>query len=90
MKHFCREASRLASDGYERDLSLIERIRLRLHLWMCRPCRNYHFNLSVLDRLMTNIRRHADEHAPCLSESERQRILQLLQQEERRDSRPDL
>jgi len=81
MKHYCREASRLSSDAYERELSLIERIRLRLHLWMCGACRNYVFNLKILNRALAGIRRHADERAPCLSDQARQRILESLQQE---------
>lgn len=80
MKHFCREASRLASDAFERRLTLAERLRLRLHLWMCHPCSSYAFNLGALDRLMQQLRRHADEKAPCLSGEQKQRIEQFLQQ----------
>jgi len=88
MKHYCREASRLASDAFERELSLIERVRLRLHLWMCEACRNYTFNLGILERALAGIRRHADERAPCLSGKERQRIERALQEAVSSDPNP--
>jgi len=79
MKHFCREASRLMSDGYERELSLAERIRLRLHLWMCDACNNYGINLKLMRRLLGEMRTQADKRAPCLSEKDRQHILAGVQ-----------
>lgn len=82
MKHFCREVSQLVSDGYDRELSLPERMRVRLHLWMCRPCNNYSGNLALLERLFDGIRQRADDHAPCLSDKDRQRILEALRQSE--------
>lgn len=75
MKHFCHEASRLLSDRYERELTLAERLHLRLHLWMCGKCSNYGANLQLMDRLCAELRRTADTHAPCLSEKDKQRIL---------------
>jgi len=79
MKHFCREASRLASDAYERDLTLLERFRFRTHLLMCKACANYAFNLDILNRIFSSMHRHADEHAPCLSEDDRRKIHNALQ-----------
>jgi len=79
MKHFCKETSRLFSDGYERKLTLLERLRVRLHLWMCNPCSNYASNLKMLDRMLSRIRKQADTHAPCLSDNDRQRILKAVQ-----------
>ena len=34
----CREAGRLLSESLERDLSLWERVKLRLHLLICSAC----------------------------------------------------
>jgi len=81
MKHFCRETSRLFSDGFERELTLLERLRLRLHLWMCNPCSNYAFNLRLLDRIFHELRQHADERAPCLSSKDKQHILDAVQRQ---------
>jgi len=74
MRHFCNETSRLFSDGFERKLTLFERLRVRLHLWMCNPCSNYASNLKILDRLLASMRKRADEQAPCLSAKDRQQI----------------
>ena len=38
MKLTCRDASRLISDGLDKDLSIRERIALRLHLTLCDAC----------------------------------------------------
>ncbi len=35
----CKQAMRIASDALDRPLSTGERMRLRLHLFMCRDCR---------------------------------------------------
>lgn len=80
MKHFCRESSRLLSDGFERRLTLAERFRLRLHMWMCSPCRNFGLNLDLLHRIFAGMQRHADKHAPCLSAKDRQYILDAVRQ----------
>lgn len=37
----CREATRLMSEGYERKLTLRERVALRVHRMMCVGCTNY-------------------------------------------------
>lgn len=79
MNHFCREASKLASDAHERQLGLIERLRLRLHLWMCAPCNHYSANLRILNGVIASMRRHADENAPCLSDRQRRSIGSFLQ-----------
>jgi len=81
MRHFCKETSHLSSDAYERELTTLERLRVRLHLWMCNPCSNYASNLKVLDRLLAGMRKHADEQAPCLSAKDREFILKAVQQQ---------
>lgn len=37
----CKEITQLVSDGYERDLSLLERLMVRFHLLYCVACRRY-------------------------------------------------
>lgn len=44
----CRETSRLLSEGADRYLSLRERLAVRLHLWMCAPCRRFEVQLRWL------------------------------------------
>lgn len=49
----CKHASRLVSEGHERDLNPLERIHLHLHLWMCSHCR--HFKKQI-DQLRLTVR----------------------------------
>ena len=46
----CREATRLMSQGYERELTLRERFALKMHRLMCTGCTNYGKHLGVLSR----------------------------------------
>lgn len=46
----CHQASVLISQARERRLSLTERARLRLHLGVCRACRNFAADLPVLGK----------------------------------------
>jgi len=79
MKHFCKEASQLASDAFERNLSFVEHVRLRLHLLICGMCRNYASNLSLLHRTFSGIR-HQTEKKACLSDEGRKHIEKALKQ----------
>ncbi|MEN8180251.1 MAG: zf-HC2 domain-containing protein [Pseudomonadota bacterium] len=44
----CKDASHLISEGQDRNLSLRERIGLRLHLWMCDSCRLFEKQMGQL------------------------------------------
>lgn len=44
----CREATALMSQEQDRPLTLSERIRLRLHVWICNGCNNYRRQMAVL------------------------------------------
>ncbi|MBS3935068.1 MAG: zf-HC2 domain-containing protein [Sulfuritalea sp.] len=46
----CKEATHVMSAAHERELGLRERIALRLHLLMCRGCRNYERQMDFLRR----------------------------------------
>ncbi|HXH71788.1 MAG TPA: hypothetical protein VNI58_03120 [Mariprofundaceae bacterium] len=78
MKHFCEQACRLSSDHYERPLTLSETVKLRLHLLICRACRNYLDTLETLHRAMEQLRR-LDMAAWKLSDAQRARISRSLQ-----------
>jgi hypothetical protein len=47
----CREATRLMSKPLDAPLSLGERLSLRLHLGMCRPCRQCNAQFDLLHRV---------------------------------------
>ena len=44
----CREVTQLLPEAQERELSLAERLRLRLHLAMCQGCANFKKQMSFL------------------------------------------
>jgi hypothetical protein len=44
----CREASRLLSIAYERDLTVVEAVALKVHLTLCQMCRNFDSQLRFL------------------------------------------
>ncbi|GAB4176681.1 MAG: hypothetical protein OHK0026_15890 [Rhodocyclaceae bacterium] len=47
----CRQISRLVSEGLDRELSWGERLRIRLHLMMCRGCTNFARQAEILRRM---------------------------------------
>ena len=46
----CREAHRLVSEGLDRDLSVFERLRIRMHLTVCDACTNFNGQMVLLRR----------------------------------------
>ena len=48
----CREASRLLSEAMDRDLTLGERVALRLHMGICIACTRFNAQLQFLRRAM--------------------------------------
>ncbi|MBH1988345.1 MAG: zf-HC2 domain-containing protein [Burkholderiales bacterium] len=44
----CAEATRLLSEGQDRELPRGERTVLRMHTWMCSGCRNFGEQLGFL------------------------------------------
>lgn len=48
----CKNTSRLVSEGQERQLSLKERINLRLHVWMCNNCRRFEKQIVTIQKIM--------------------------------------
>ena len=52
----CKEASRLLSEGQDRELRSAERTRARLHLVVCAACRNVNEQLHFLRRAMQRLK----------------------------------
>ncbi len=74
MRHYCKEATHLVSDAYERELKFTERFRLRLHLMICGLCRKHASSIHFMNRLFERMRHQADEKGTCLPEKVRRRI----------------
>lgn len=52
LKPTCREIHRLVSEGMDRKLSLVERLRLRLHLTVCDACTRFSGQMDLLRQAM--------------------------------------
>ena len=48
LKLTCKEAHRLVSEGMDRDLGLLERLRVRMHLAVCEACTNFNGQMVLL------------------------------------------
>lgn len=44
----CEEASRIMSEGMDRELTRVERVALRAHLISCRSCKRFRKQLTVI------------------------------------------
>jgi len=51
----CKQVTRLVASGEVETLSWRGRIRLRLHLLMCRHCRNYTRQMAAIGRAVRDI-----------------------------------
>ena len=80
MKHSCKQVSQLVSDAHERSLSLTERLRLRLHIILCWPCRNYEQDILLLTGTLKRMQASGPDTSACLSEQGYQRIQQALRE----------
>ncbi len=54
----CEQATRLMSDGRERDLSLRERAAIKIHTLMCDGCSNFNAQIHDISQIS---RRYAKE-----------------------------
>lgn len=57
----CKETHRLVSDHLDRELSLAERMRMRVHLAMCASCTSF---LAQMKLIRAAIRRYPGPDRP--------------------------
>ena len=55
MKLTCKEATHLVSEGLDRDLGVMERVRLRLHLLICDGCTNFSRQVAFLRKAIQRL-----------------------------------
>lgn len=48
----CKEVHRLVSEGFDRELTLAERARMKMHLLICLACRNFEGQMALIRRAM--------------------------------------
>jgi predicted anti-sigma-YlaC factor YlaD len=78
----CKEATRLLSEKLDHELTLWQRMSLRMHVMMCSACRAYGRQLAILNRLIPQYfhREQAAVEPPAehLSPEARQRMKELV------------
>ena len=57
----CKELTELATDYLEENLPWHERLRIQVHLWMCRHCRTY---LDQMRKVIGLLRRLPKDPVP--------------------------
>ncbi len=55
MKATCKEVHRLVSEELDRDLPLMDRVRVHLHLLVCDACKNFDGQMRLLRRAMRRL-----------------------------------
>jgi len=55
LKPTCREVHRLTSEGLDRELSVVERARVRMHLLVCAACRNFTDQMNLIRKAMRQL-----------------------------------
>lgn len=61
----CRESARLLSQGQDRRLAFGERVALRVHLVICRRCRNVDAQFRFLRQAVDRLARDAGAEEPA-------------------------
>lgn len=64
LKPTCKEVHRLVSEGMDRELSMVERTRMRLHLMVCQGCTRFSGQMSLLRRAMHSFPLSGDDKQP--------------------------
>lgn len=55
LKITCKEVHRLTSEGLDRELSMVERVRMQVHLLVCNACRDFAGQTQLLRRAMREL-----------------------------------
>ncbi|TDK65873.1 zf-HC2 domain-containing protein [Sapientia aquatica] len=52
IKPTCKEVHRLVSEQMDRDLNIVEKARMRVHLMICDACTNFSAQMQLIRRAM--------------------------------------
>ncbi|OWW18915.1 zf-HC2 domain-containing protein [Noviherbaspirillum denitrificans] len=55
IKPTCKEVHRLTSESMDRELTLLERSRVRMHLLVCNACRNFTAQMDLIRKAMQRL-----------------------------------
>ena len=74
----CQEAAELVSSSLDGELGAVERWALRLHLLVCRACRQYRRQIRVLRKLLAETRTETEAGEALAGESIPQELRKRL------------
>lgn len=74
----CKQASELSSEALDRRLSPSERLRLAIHLSLCRLCRRYRRQIHILHQAALRLRRDDAPIVHPLDDATRRRITERI------------
>lgn len=57
----CKEASRLISQGFDREMTMADRISLRVHLTVCEACTKFRAQLEFLRKAVAALAGRGDD-----------------------------
>ena len=60
LKPTCKEVHQLVSEGLDRKLTFIERMRMRLHLLVCDACTRFNHQMALIHTAMQRLS-HGDD-----------------------------
>lgn len=60
----CRDVTRLVLEGEDRSLSWPERVRIRLHLFICAACPRFVGQVRLMRSAMGRWKRYAESEEP--------------------------
>ncbi|HYD63025.1 MAG TPA: zf-HC2 domain-containing protein [Noviherbaspirillum sp.] len=55
LKPTCKEVHRLTSEGLDRELTMVERARVQMHLMVCNACRNFTDQMNLIRKAMRKL-----------------------------------
>jgi len=87
VKKGCDKISHLVSDSFDRKLSWLERIEVKIHLSMCSLCNSYAKNVTLMHDIFSYMRHSGDSENNRLSKAAKQRMKQALQARMKEDSK---
>ena len=76
----CRKATELVEKRAVQGLTTTERIRLRVHLSMCRACSGFEHQSQVLDKALTRMMHQSEADNGSLDEEAKERIRQKIRE----------
>ncbi|MEA1786739.1 hypothetical protein U1E44_11595 [Arenibacter sp. GZD96] len=74
----CKQATALVEKKQVTTLSLLERIQLKMHIWMCSACRSYEKQSLLMNSLMQRMVSRSKEELNHMDEAAKKKVLQQI------------